>query len=168
MNSVLVTNSVRFILLLLAQVAIFNNINLFGFINPLPYILFIILYPVNAPKYSLLLSSFTLGILMDLFCNSGGIHAAACITIAYFRPSFLKFSFGISYEYQTIRINDKLNLERFSFLLTIITTHHSILFLLEIFRFNLMTDILIRIFLTTIFTVILCIIIIYLFKPAKR
>lgn len=168
MNSVLVTNSIRFILLLIAQVAIFNNINLFGFINPFPYVLFIIIYPVNTPKYSLLLSSFALGILMDMFCNSGGIHTTSCIIIAYFRPSFLKFSFGISYEYQTIRINEKLNLERFSFLLTIILTHHTVLFLLEIFRFNLMTDILLRIFLTTVFTTVLCVIVIYLFKPAKR
>lgn len=168
MSSVLIANILRFILLLLAQVAIFNNINLFGFINPFPYILFILLYPVNAPRYVLLLSSFALGILMDMFCNSGGIHATACIIIAYFRPSFLKFSFGISYEYQTIRINERLNPERFTFILTMIAAHHSILFLLEIFRFSLIIDIILRILFTTIFTTILCIIIIYIFKPTRR
>jgi hypothetical protein len=50
MNSALLTNIARFILLLLAQVLIFNRIDFLGFINPFPYILFIILYPVNGNK----------------------------------------------------------------------------------------------------------------------
>ena len=72
MNSTLLANSIRFILLLAAQVLIFNNIDFFGFINPFPYILFIILYPVNGNKTGLLVASFFLGLLMDMFCNSGG------------------------------------------------------------------------------------------------
>ena len=101
-------NITRFILLLAVQVVIFNNFNFLGYINPFPYILFIILYPVNGNKYGLLAASFFLGLIMDLFCNSGGVHAAACLTLAYFRPSIFKFSFGLSYEYQTVRLNDVL------------------------------------------------------------
>ncbi|WP_306354052.1 rod shape-determining protein MreD [Flavobacterium sp. '19STA2R22 D10 B1'] len=168
MNNTLILNSIRFVFLLAAQVVIFNNINLLGYVNPYPYILFIILYPVNANKSGLLLSSFALGIIMDMFCNSGGVHATACVILAYMRPMFLKFSFGISYEYQTVKINDKLTPERFSFILISVITHHMILFLLEIFRFNLILDILLRTVLSTIFTVILCIVIIYIFKPTKR
>jgi hypothetical protein len=44
MNSTLLVNIFRFILLLL-QIVIFNNMNFLGFIMPLPYLLFIILYP---------------------------------------------------------------------------------------------------------------------------
>ena len=98
MNSAMLFNIARFILLLVAQVVIFNNFNFFGYINPYPYILFIILYPVNGNKYSLLLASFLLGLTMDLFCNSGGVHAASCLLLAYFRPLIFKFSFGLSYE----------------------------------------------------------------------
>ncbi|RYJ43395.1 rod shape-determining protein MreD [Flavobacterium beibuense] len=168
MNSTVITNIARFILLLAVQVFIFNRINLFGFINPYPYILFILLYPVNGSKAGLLLSSFFLGLIVDMFLNSGGVHAAACVTLAYLRPTFFKFSFGISYEYQTIKINERLTPERFSFILISVVTHHIILYLLEIFSFSLILDILWRTLLTTVFTLIISTTIIYLIKPGKQ
>ena len=168
MNNALLNNIARFILLLAAQIVIFNNFNLFGFINPFPYILFIILYPVNSNKNGLLLASFLLGITMDLFCNSGGVHAAACVTLAYLRPQIFKFAFGLSYEYQTVKLNDVLSPERFSFIVTAVIIHHVVLFFLEIFSFILILEMLFRTLLSTIFTIILCIVIIYLIKPRKR
>jgi hypothetical protein len=168
MNSTVLLNLVRFVLLILAQVALFNKINFLGYINPYPYILFILLYPVNANRFGLLISSFLLGLLMDMFCNSGGVHAAACITLAYIRPYFFKFSFGLSYEYQTVKINDKLSPERFSFIAIAVLTHHIILFTLEIFKFSFVGHILARTLLSSLFTLLICIIIIYLFKPSKR
>ena len=168
MNSTVITNIFRFVILLALQVVIFNRIDLFGFLNPYPYILFILLFPVSGNRAGLLLSAFAMGILMDMFLNSGGSHTVACITLAYLRPVFFKFSFGVSYEYQTVKINDRLSPERFSFILISVITHHLILFLLEIFRFNLILDILIRTIFTTLFTLALCIIIIYLIKPGKQ
>ena len=113
MNSALLNNFFRFGLLLAAQIIVFNKFDLFGFINPFPYVLFIILYPVNSNRSGLLVASFLLGITMDLFCNSGGIHAFSCLILAYFRPSIFKFAFGLSYEYQTVRLNDSLSPENF-------------------------------------------------------
>lgn len=168
MNSTLLLNIVRFTLLILAQVAIFNNFNFLGYINPYPYILFILLYPVNANKSGLLLASFALGVIMDMFSNSGGVHAAACVSLAYLRPTFFKFSFGLSYEYQTVKINDRLTPERFSFLLISVITHHIILFVLEIFRVTFFWNILTRTLFSTVFTLVICITLIYLFKPSKR
>lgn len=161
-------NIARFILLLLAQVLIFNRMDLFGFVNPFPYILFIILYPVNGNKTGLLVSSFFLGLIMDMFWNSGGVHAAACLILAYFRPSIFKFSFGLSYEYQTVKLNDSLTPERFSFILIAVIIHHFTLFILEIFKLSSILDILVRTVLSTLFTIITSIIIIYLIKPSKR
>jgi len=168
MNSAVLVNIARFILLLAAQVLIFNNVNFLGYINPYPYMLFIILYPVNGNKYGLLAASFFLGIIMDMFCNSGGVHAAACIVLAFYRPYIFKFSFGLSYEYQTVRLNDVLTPERFSFILIAVVIHHFVLFLLEIFKLSFILEILLKTLLSTIFTIILCITIIYLIKPAKR
>lgn len=168
MNSALLGNIVRFILLLTAQILIFNNIDFLGYINPYPYILFIILYPVNSNKTGLLIAAFLLGIIMDMFCNSGGVHAAASIILAYYRPYIFKFSFGLSYEYQTIKINDVLTPERFSFILISVIIHHFTLFILEIFRFNFILEIFVKTLFTTLFTTIICIILIYLIKPNKR
>jgi rod shape-determining protein MreD len=77
MNSTLLVNIFRFILLLAVQIVIFNNMN-FRVYNALPYLLFIILYPVNGNRSGLLITSFLLGLTMDVFSNSGGVHAAAC------------------------------------------------------------------------------------------
>jgi rod shape-determining protein MreD len=168
MNSALILNFVRFILLLAAQIVIFNNIDLFGYINPYPYILFILLYPVNTNRARLLIASFLLGLTVDLFANSGGVHAASCLILAYVRPSFFKFSFGLSYEYQTIKINDRLSPERFTFILISILTHHFILFFLEFFKFTFIFDALLRTIVTTLFTLLVSVLIIYLFKPNKK
>ncbi len=168
MNSALLINIARFILLLAVQILIFNNMNFLGYINPYPYILFIILYPVNGNKTGLLVASFFLGIIMDMFSNSGGVHAASCLILAYYRPYIFKFSFGLSYEYQTIRLNDVLTPERFSFILIAVVMHHFTLFLLEVFRLNFLWEILLKTILSTIFTILICIIIIYIIKPNKR
>ncbi|WP_269226480.1 rod shape-determining protein MreD [Flavobacterium eburneipallidum] len=168
MNSILFVNIFRFLLLLAVQIIIFNNMNFWGYISPYPYLLFIILYPVNSNKFGLLIASFFLGLIMDMFSNSGGIHTTACIVLAYYRPYLFRFSFGLSYEYQTVKLNDVLTPERFSFILLSVVIHHLVLFVLEAFDITFVLDVLIRTLLSTIFTIILCIIIIYLIKPNKR
>lgn len=168
MNSTVLVNIARFILLIAAQVVIFNNFNLFGFINPFPYILFIILYPVNGNRNVLLLTSFFLGLIMDMFSNSGGVHAASCLVLAYTRPFIFKFAFGLSYEYQTVRLDDVLTPERFSFILIAVIIHHFTLFLLEVFRLTLFWDVLLRTLCSTVFSIVICIILIYMFKPSRR
>ena len=115
-----------------------------------------------------IISSFFLGLMVDMFSNSGGVHAAACIVLAYFRPYIFKFSFGLSYEYQTVRLNDVLTTERFSFILLSVAIHHLTLFLLEVFKLNFIWDIIVRTLFSAVFTILFTIIIIYLFKPARR
>ena len=168
MNSTLLVNIFRFILLLAVQIILFNNMNFLGYISPFPYILFIILYPVNGNKSGLVIASFCLGIIMDLFSNSGGIHATACLILAYSRTAIFKFAFGLSYEYQTVKLNDVLTPERFSFIMLSVIIHHFTLFILEAFQFSLIFDTLLRTVLSTVFTLIISIIIIYLIKPNKR
>ncbi len=168
MNNALLNNIARFVLLLAAQVIIFNNFNLFGFLNPYPYLLFIILYPVNGNKSGLLLASFFLGLTVDLFCNSGGVHAAACVVLAYNRPFLFKFAFGLSYEYQTVKLNDSLTPERLTFMVFAVFIHHIVLFILELFNIFLIWEMIYRSFLSAIFTIIFCVIIIYLIKPNRK
>lgn len=168
MNSATLFNITRFFLLLAAQILIFNNLNLFGYINPYPYILFIILYPINSNKTSLILASFAIGITMDMFCNSGGVHACASLLLANYRPALFKFSFGLSYEYQTVTLNDSLNPQRLVFILIAVLIHHLLVFVLEIFDVYLILEILYKTLLTSFTTIFLCVLIIYLIKPNKR
>ena len=128
--------SIRFIVLVLLQVLILNNINFFGYINPYIYLLFTLTFPFNGNKSMLIVLSFLIGLTIDLFGDSGGIHAAACVVIAYLRPVILKFSFGVSYEYNSIKINKVDFGQRLIYISVMVFLHHIVLFSMEIFNIN--------------------------------
>ncbi len=79
-------NLFRLLLLLLAQILIFSHINFSSFINPYIFPLFILLLPFEIPRWLLLLIGFTSGLALDFFLGSTGMHAAACLLVAYLRP----------------------------------------------------------------------------------
>lgn len=135
-NSEIISNILRFILLVLLQVLVLNHINFLGYINPYIYILFILLFPLDGNKSLLIFLSFLLGLSVDMFGDSGGVHAAASVFIAFVRPLILKFSFGVSYEYNMIRINKAAVLERLVYISLMVLLHHLVLFSLEIFSFK--------------------------------
>lgn len=127
-------NAARFIALLLIQVVLLNNINFLGYINPYLYILFILVFPFTGNRSLLIFLAFILGLSVDIFSDSGGIHAAASTFIAYARPAILKFSFGVSYEYNTIKISKTPIGERITYIVLMVLAHHLLLFSLEIFN----------------------------------
>jgi len=128
--------SIRFLILVMLQVLLLNHINFLGYINPYLYLLFILTFPFNSNKSLLIVLSFLLGLTIDIFGDSGGVHAAACVVIAYFRPVILKYSFGVSYEYNTIKINQVGFRQRLIYVSSMIILHHLVLFSMEIFNIN--------------------------------
>jgi len=160
--------SLRFIALLLVQVVVCNNINFLGYINPYIYIVFIFLFPIRDSRIVLLLISFLLGMLVDMFSDSGGVHAAAAVTLAYARPLLLKMSFGMLYEHQSVKFSntDIGSLITYVGLGTLL--HHFILFSLEVFNISNILLILKKTLFSGIFTIILSILIIVLFSRNKK
>ena len=168
MNSITLSNSIRFILLLLVQVIICNNIDFLGFINPYIYILFIFLFPIRENRMVLLFTSFLLGILIDIFSDSGGVHAAAAVSLAYIRPVLLKSSFGMLYEHQSVKFRNTELGSLITYLILGTLSHHLILFSLEIFNISRILLILKKTLFSSIFTIILSLIIIILFSRNKK
>lgn len=83
----LVKNIFRFLLFLLVQVYVLDHIpHLHRFIVPYLYFLFLLWLPFNTPRLGLLLTGFLTGLALDYFTMSPGLHAAACVLIAYVRP----------------------------------------------------------------------------------
>jgi rod shape-determining protein MreD len=160
--------SFRFILLILLQVLIFNKLNLFDAINPLIYILFVLFFPASINKNNFLIISFFFGLVLDFFDNTGGAHAVSCLFLAYIRPIIMKFSFGLSFEFQTIKIIDKITPERITYFATGILIHHLIFFSLEIFRLNMFLEIVIKSFLTALVTLFFSVLIILILRPRKN
>lgn len=168
MNNAALLNTVRFLVLVFFQVTVFNNIHFLGFITPYPYILFILLYPLNINRNLFLILSFSLGLILDIFNNSGGIHTTACITLAFVRQNLLKMSFGYSYEYHMFRIPDKISGELTTYFVIGVLIHHTILIGLEVFNINFIGEILLRILSSSLFTIILLFLITGLIKSFKK
>lgn len=126
----------RFVVLLLLQVLILNEVMLFGFVIPYIYPLFIILLPLNLNQIQALFLAFVMGLSVDFFEDTGGVHAAASLVIAYIRPLVLRFSFGINYDYQTLKFYNEGFKQRFNYLAIMIFSHHLIMFSLEAFSFQ--------------------------------
>ena len=156
-NSAILTNILRFITLVLLQVLLLNHINFLGYVNPYLYILFIIIFPLDGNRSLLIFLSFLLGLNIDLFGDSGGVHAAASVFIAYLRSPILKFSFGVSYEYNMIRIDKAPLIERLTYISLMVLMHHLVLFTLEIFSLSHIQLVLKSTIFSVIFSVILII-----------
>ncbi len=80
-------NMIRFAVLILLQVYVLNRIpHLHQFITPYLYFLFILWLPFSVSRQWLLLIGFITGLTLDYFTTTPGLHAAACLLIAYVRP----------------------------------------------------------------------------------
>lgn len=168
MNNSSLSHIIRFVILVLVQVIICNHINFLGYVNPYLYIIFILLYPIRDTRITLLLVSFLIGMTIDIFSDSGGVHAGASVVLAYARPIVLKSSFGMLYEHQSVKFSntDIGNLITYVTLATVI--HHTILFSLEIFNISNIILILKKTLFSSIFTIILSVLIIILFSRNRK
>jgi hypothetical protein len=143
-----------FVVLILAQLLVFNNIELSGYINPYVYVLFILLLPFTTPKLVLLLSAFLLGLIIDLFMGTPGVHSSACVLMAFSR-SFVMALFSPREGYQTGTYPrlEQFGMEWFvKYAVMLVLIHHFTLFYLEVFSFSHFFSTFFRAFLSTILT----------------
>lgn len=161
---------IRFVILVMLQVVILNKINLNGSIDPYLYVLFILLLPFETPRWLLLVLGFFTGGMIDLFSNSGGIHAAATTFMAFARPGVIRLV-SKKLEFETSSepcITDMGAKWFYLYALYLILLHHAVLFALEILRFDRPIELLYRIAFSSLTTLILILISQYLFpKRAK-
>ncbi len=121
---------------LIIQIFILNNIQLSGYINPYYYIVFILYFPTKSTKSTILLLSFTMGFIMDIFCYSYGTHAFASVLMAYLKILWTsKLNYSKDSE-ELFEINN-LSMNRFIIVsIYFIFIHHFTLFFLESFSFK--------------------------------
>ena len=160
MIRILNRNVSRFIVLVLFQVLILNNVNFSGIVNPYIYILFIMLLPFETPAWLVTIMGFFLGFSIDLFVHTPGVHAVATVFVAFLRPTILNvvaprdgyevgsfpriFYYGIGWfiKYATLMI----------------FIHHLVLFFVEAFRFTGVGQILLRTVLSSVLSLIVIVI----------
>ncbi len=118
-----------FISLILLQITVLDGVNFLGYIDPYLYIAFIFIFPIKRDKFSILSLSFLLGLSIDAFMDSGGIHAIACVTISYVRFYLFKKVFQKSEnEYELFNFKEETFGDIFKYISILTLIHHFILF----------------------------------------
>ncbi len=158
MNNIL-KNSIRFVLFLLIQIIILNEVPpLHQFITPYLYFIFLLWLPFGTSRLTLTVSGFLLGYCLDVFTNTPGLHAAAAALIGYVRPTILNLLLA---QETSEEINKEPSVGTmgwgpyliYALLLTFI--HHFYLVLLEWLQFGSFSYFIGKLFATTIMSVIL-------------
>jgi len=136
MHQFLLQNSVRLIVLILVQVLVLNNIQFLGFINPYIYVLFIISLPVKTPRWFSLILAFALGITVDMFTNTLGLHTFACVLVAFLRNPLINI---FAHNEDNINFTPSFNTfgtaDYVKYVFIIVLIHHFTLYYMEVFNF---------------------------------
>ena len=148
--------SLIFILLILLQILLFNNIQFSGYVNPYVYLMFILILPVEIPSWLLLLLSFLTGLIMDFFSNSPGMHTFATVLAGFVRPYILRvISPRDGYEPGSSPSMLTYGFRWFLiYTLLFVLIHHTALFYIEVFRFTDFFRTMLRVLLSSLFSVI--------------
>ena len=81
---------VLFLSLCLAQALVFNRIQLFNCAMPLLYTYFVLTFRRGYPRWSSLLWSFALGLVVDMCSNTPGVATSSLTFLAFLQPYVLE------------------------------------------------------------------------------
>jgi rod shape-determining protein MreD len=146
----------RVLLILGFQVLVLNNIQLMGYLNPYFYVWLILFADSGTKANRLMWIGFFLGLVVDIFENSGGLHASATLTLAFARPVLVRL-ISTKGDLQTEKLGlADLGFAKFTtYALSGVLLHHLVLFVLESFRFTEFFTIAFRTLASAIFTFVL-------------
>jgi rod shape-determining protein MreD len=149
---ILARNIFRFVVVILFQILVMDNVMINGYMIPYIYLLFILLMPFETPRWIQLLAGFALGMTMDLFTGTLGMHTAASVLVAFVRPYLLDLlAPRDGYEAETFpRIHYYGLLWFLKYTLLIVLVHHLALFYLEVFQLKHFLSTLLRVILSSI------------------
>lgn len=146
-------NIFRLAAFILIQVYVLNKIpHLHRFITPYIYYLFILWLPFSISRFWLLVIGFLLGLILDYFMMTPGLHAAACVLVAYARPFIIsiltpKESSEFNHREPSPRAMQWTPYAVYVFILTLL--HHGYMIFLEWMDFGTFLDFLIKVVATT-------------------
>ncbi|MDB5024729.1 MAG: rod shape-determining protein MreD [Mucilaginibacter sp.] len=170
MSRTILTNLFRFAILVFMQVFLLKNITLYNLSTPYLYIMFILLLPFEIPNIMLFALSFLLGLTIDAFYDTPGLHAASCVLLAFVRILFISITVqkdGFDNEPEpTLSVMGLRWFFTYALILTL--AHHFFLFNLEVFRLSEIPYTLSRFVLSSIFTVFLMLLSGFLFYRRKE
>ena len=159
-----------FLIYLILQVVLMQNVVLFDVAFCFIYVGFLLLLPFESDAIKLMLLGLAMGLCVDIFYNSFGIHAAASVFIMYIR----KYVVGAlaprgGYETGMTPKLKVMGIEWFTaYSLILIFIHHFILFFVEAGGFDMFWYTMVKVLASTVFTFVVILIVQYLFYSSKR
>ncbi len=121
----------RYILVMALQVLLFDQLQLLGACHPYIYVLCLLMMPITLPHSIDMILGAIAGIIMDIFCNSLGVHTAACILVMFIRPYLIGAIVS-----DKDRLNEQINLHTIGmealvkYIVIMVLVHHLTIFLL--------------------------------------
>jgi hypothetical protein len=170
MNRYTIYKVISFFLYLFAQSLIFNNIVLFGTAHSFIYIGFLLTLPIEIAVIPGMLIGFTMGLGIDAFSNTFGLHAAASVLLMYIRPMIIS---GLTphggYPLGAIPRPNILGLSWFaSYALPLIFVHHLVIFFIEFGGFVMFWSVFLKILASMAYSFLLITVIQYMFITRVR
>ncbi|MCH5236339.1 MAG: rod shape-determining protein MreD [Muribaculaceae bacterium] len=137
MNNVILKYSLLFLICILAQVLIFNPIELFNVAFPIFFIYFLVRLPMNTKLSLLFTLAFFLGLIIDIFSDTPGVNALACTLIASIRqPIYYAYVDKDDHTRRLIPSVSTLGITDYAkFLLTFVGIYCVLMFIIEYFSF---------------------------------
>lgn len=169
MNNLVFLNIFRFVALFLLQIFVFNNINYVGYINPYVFLMFVLLLPFETPWWMLLISSFALGLSIDIFTGSLGIHAAATTAAAFSRPTLIRFLLPKLDKNSAVTPGiGFMGIPTFSlYTFLFVFIHHFLFFFIETLRFSEFGHVLLRTIISSIFSTLFIVLFEFIFRKKR-
>ncbi|GAB3268311.1 rod shape-determining protein MreD [Larkinella harenae] len=143
-----------FLLYLSLQILIVRNLVLFDVAFCFVYVACILLLPTEMSLSATLLTAFGVGIVVDTFYNTLGMHAAATVMMAYVRPVVVRVQAAQrGFDSRTaFSIREMGSRNFFYYVLVLTFIHHFALFLIEANNILLFLPAMVKILASTLFT----------------
>ncbi len=169
MSNDLLINIIRFLALLLLQVLVLNDIQIYGNLNVYLYPLFILLLPFRIPHWLVIVLSFFLGFCVDIYANTHGMHASAATLLGFLRPTIIRLNRPRGDydddQYPTMR---SMGFNWFVIYASVaFFIHHLAYFYIEVFSFQDFHITFLRVLLSTVVSILLAVIYQAVIRPKQ-
>ena len=148
----------RYIVVMLLQVLLFDQLQLWGACHPYIYVLCLLMMPITLPHNADMLIGAAAGIIMDVFCNSLGVHTASCILLMFIRPYLLGAIVN-----DKDRLNEQISLHAVGmealvkYVVILVLVHHLAVFSLAAWSWHHISFVLLETLVSSIFTILVII-----------
>jgi hypothetical protein len=158
--------------IMLLQIAVLDNIAIWGYATPYIYVLLLFLLPYSTAMGWLLLEGFLIGLVIDVFLSTGGLNAMACTLVVYVRNHLVTHLLGVPEKeldtFSPLLSTDVKPVAMMVVFMLMVLMHHVVLYSMEAMSIYLLPGALLHAVINTVITSVCSIIVVVLIAPNKR